>query len=382
MSRSAILVLVGFAVVAVLARVFLLGGAEAERPRAQRPASEIAPEMPHVAAPTPGRNPDRSGALSEEPTRSGEDIAVTTMAPEAARAIAETLRRKARFPPTSRRIENNMDPIVETRAVKERLSPPGQGRQPTLVLFSSSVSYEAPNPIILFAKFIREYPRDWAPLPGGEIAGDLRNADGEIVAEVDLLDDGQGRDIEANDGIFTAQIAPEPRDFGRWNGLIRAQVYGVSANGDRREARTRFYYGTPWAKLTGNYRDELVDGHLELMVEVDAKSAGQYRIEATLSGSHGLLSWAEKTATLEPGLTWIPVTFFGLTLREAGEPGPYRLSSIALSNVTLKPPQLNDAISTQYETAAYKPEDFSAQPYGDPKLLQKADRYDARANGR
>ena len=46
-----------------------------------------------------------------------------------------------------------------------------------------------------------------------------------------------------------------------------------------------------------------------------------------------LLAFAEKTAVLEPGLTWVPLTFWGLTLREAGEPGPYRLSSIALSNV-------------------------------------------------
>ena len=75
--------------------------------------------------------------------------------------------------------------------MKERLSPPGQGRKPTLVVFASSLSYEAPNPIILYAKFIREHPGNWAPRTDAEIAGELRNASGALVAEVDLRDDGQ-----------------------------------------------------------------------------------------------------------------------------------------------------------------------------------------------
>src|SRR5207342_3405329 len=89
-----------------------------------------------------------------------EAPATTTTNPEVAQKIAAALRHKARFPPTSRRIENNVNPIVQTRAVKERLSPPSQGRTPTLVVFASSLSYEAPSPIILYAKFIHEYPND------------------------------------------------------------------------------------------------------------------------------------------------------------------------------------------------------------------------------
>ena len=64
-------------------------------------------------------------------------------------------------------------------------------------MFASSLSYEAPNPIILYAKFIREYPGDWSPRTDAEIAGELVNAADEVVAEVDLRDDGQERDIEA-----------------------------------------------------------------------------------------------------------------------------------------------------------------------------------------
>jgi hypothetical protein len=326
--------------------------------------------MPNVGvSPTPLPAPER-----------GSDETHATMArSETALAAAAALRHKARFPPTSRRIEDNVDPIVETRAVKEHLSPLGQGRTPTLVLFSSSLSYEAPSPIILYAKFIREHPGDWSLRTDAEIAGELRNAAGAVVAEVDLRDDGQERDIEARDGVFTARLTPDAEDLKQWNGLIRAKVYGETADGERRSAKTRFYYGAPSAKLTGYYRDQLVDGHLQLLAEVEVTEPGNYRLEATLSGSQGLLAWAENTVWFEPGIGSMPLTFWGLALREANQPGPYRLSSIALSKVTYKPPQLNDAFSTTYDTAPYKPQDFSEVPYNDPKLLEKADRYEARA---
>jgi len=168
-----------------------------------------------------------------------------------------------------------------------------------------------------------------------EIAGELRNAAGEVVAQVDLRDDGQERDIDAHDGVFTARLTPAAEDLAQWNGLIRAKVYGATADGERRSAKTRFYYGAPSAKLTGYYRDQLVDGHLQLLAELEVKQPGDYRLEATLSGSQGLLAWAENTVHFEAGVGSMPVTFWGLTLREANEPGPYRLSSVALSNVSV-----------------------------------------------
>src|SRR5262249_51191193 len=161
-------------------------------------------------------------------------------------------------------------------------------------------------------------------------------------------------------------------------GLIRVKVYGETADGDRRTATTRFYYGTPSAKLTGHYQDRLVDGHLQLLAEGDVKQPGQFRLDATLSGSQGLLAWAQNTVAMDPGVGWLPVTFWGLALREASEPGPYQLSAVALADVSKKPPQLNDASGTNYRTAPYKPDDFSAESFDDPKLLERAARADAR----
>jgi hypothetical protein len=380
MSRSSILLVAALGIVAVLARVLVLNGSRTERPRDRQPMSEIAGAIPSVGvAPTPGSKAGRIGAPPPAPELGREETVVTAAQTEKARAAAESLRHEARFPPTSRRIDDNIDPIVQTRAVKERLSPPGEGRKPTLVVFASALSYEAPNPIILYAKVIRDYPQDWSPRTDAEIAGELRNAAGVVVAEVDLRDDGQGRDIEAGDGVFTAQLTPAEEDLDQWNGLIRVKIYGETVDGDRRSAKTRFYYGVPSAKLTGSYQDKLVDGHLQVLAEIEVVESAEYRLEATLSGSQGLLAWAENTVQLEPGITWMPLTFWGLALREANEPGPYRLSSIALSNVSDNPPQLNDAISTTYQTAPYKPQDFSDERYNDPQLLEKADRYEARA---
>lgn len=382
MSRSTILLVAAMAIVAVVARFFFLNEPATGQPRDQPSAVEDAGAAPHVdAAPPAAQKADRVGTPPPVSDIVREPMVVTPEQAEKARAVAATLRQKARFPPTSRRIEDNLNPITETRAVKERMSPPGQGRTPTLVVFASSYSYEAPNPIILFARFIRQWPDDWSTRTDAEIAGELVNANNEVVAEFELRDDGQERDIEAGDGIFTTRLTPATEDLARLNGLILVRVWGATGDGDKRSAKTRFYYGAPSARLTGNYQDQIVDGNLQILVELEVKALGEYRVDATLDGARGLIAWAQGTAALEPGIVWMPVTFWGLALREANEPGPYKLSSIALANVTLKPPQLNDAFATQYETAAYKPTDFSDAPFNDPKLLQRADHYDARARG-
>lgn len=377
MSRSTTLLIAAFVAVSAGFLLFPSARPRTGAPNGQRlPASEearVATGAGAAATPAPPRG--RDAAEGRAAIRRSEEHA------EAARARAAELRQKARFPPTSRRIEDNVDPIIEMRAVKERLSPPAEGRKPTLVVFSSSLSYEAPNPIILFAKFLRAYPGDQSLRTDAEIVGELRNAAGEVVAEVDLRDDGRERDIEAGDGVFTARLTPDADDGRRWNGLIAVRVYGETADGERRSAKTRFYYGEPAAKLTGNYRDELVDGHLRILAEIAVKEPGEYRLDATLGGAQGLLAWAENTAALEPGTRWMPLLFWGLSLREANEPGPYRLSSIALANVSVHPPQLNDAIGSTYRTAPYRPQDFSDERYGDPRLLEKADRYDDEARG-
>ncbi len=383
MSRTSILLIVALGIVAVVARFLWLHAARPERVSdRQRPAesARVVPDADGVAS-TPGRSARRSPAPLSAPEAPRDETGATTTTPELERKLAADLRQKARFPKTSRRIEDNVNPIVATRAVKERLSPPRQGRTPTLVVFSSSLSYEAPSPIILFAKFIRDYPKDWSTRTDGEIAGELLNDENQVVAQVDFLDDGEGRDIEAHDGVFTTRLTPAPEDLDAWNGLIRVKVYGETADGDRRTATTRFYYGEPSAKLTGNYQDRLVDGHLQILAEVDVKEAGQFRLDATVSGAQGLLAWGQNTVALAPGIGWLPVTFWGLALREANEPGPYQLSSVALADVSKKPPQLNDAFGTTYHTAPYKPTDFSDQSYDDPKLLERAARAEARARG-
>jgi hypothetical protein len=368
MSRSRILLIVALGAVAVLARVLWVNAPKSERVRGQDHSAETAQVTVDLPKSEARR---RIEALNVEPDET-PDVAV----PETAHEAAAELRKRARFPPTSHRIDDNLDPIVQMRAVKERVSPAGQGRKPTLVVFASSLSYEAPSPIIIYAKFIHEYPSDWSTRSDAEIAGELRNSGDSVVGQVDLRDDGQGRDIEAGDGVFTAEIDPTDDDLRQWKGLIRVQVWGQTTDGEKRNAKTHFYYGAPSAKLTGTYTDKLADGHLQIDAGVEVSEAGQYHLEATLSGSKGLIAWAENTVQLGPGTKSIPLTFWGLALREANEPGPYRLSSIALANVSADPPQLDDAIGTSYETAAYKPDDFSGETYNDPQLLEKADRLD------
>src|SRR5690349_19809388 len=140
MSRSTLVLLAALGLVALLARSFFTASG------AKPPAASMAAREPErvvataSAAPAARANAAPIGAPSPAAELAREETVVTPAQAEKMRATAAALRQQARFPPTSRRIENGIDPIVETRAVKERMSSPGQGRSPTLVVFSSSLS--------------------------------------------------------------------------------------------------------------------------------------------------------------------------------------------------------------------------------------------------
>jgi hypothetical protein len=56
----------------------------------------------------------------------------------------------------------------------------------------------------------------------------------------------------------------------------------------------------------------VVNGSLEVGVEVDVATAGRFHVEATLYGDDGsrMVAWAQAARALEPGRQWIPLQFY------------------------------------------------------------------------
>jgi hypothetical protein len=154
------------------------------------------------------------------------------------------------------------------------------------------------------------------------------------------------------------------------------QVTATSRGGDERNATTSFLYSRPHAQLTGNYRDAVVNGNLEVGVEVDVAEAGRFHGEATLYGADGtrLVGWAQAARALEPGRQWLTLQYYGLILRERDVGGPYTVRWVALSTTTEMPNAKNRLREANHRTAPYDPSVFTDRPFGDRDLVDAADR--------
>jgi hypothetical protein len=92
-----------------------------------------------------------------------------------------------------------------------------------------------------------------------------------------------------------------------------------------------------------------------------------------------MLGFARKRVALAAGTAWIPLTFWGLILREHEVDGPYNLFSVTLTTLGDRGEQGSDVVGNAHNTAPYRVTDFTDLPYNDPDLLEKAARLDAAA---
>jgi hypothetical protein len=120
---------------------------------------------------------------------------------------------------------------------------------------------------------------------------------------------------------------------------------------------------------------------LQIEAEADVTAPGDYEIEGTLatSASAEMVGVARARVTLGEGKAWIPLTFWGLILREKNLDGPYNLFSVTLTTLTDYGPQGSDVVGNAHHTAAYRASEFSDLPYNDPELLEKAAQLEAAA---
>ena len=135
-------------------------------------------------------------------------------------------------------------------------------------------------------------------------------------------------------------------------------------------------YSAPHARLTGTYRDARAGGDLSIEAEVEVLKTGRFHLEGTLATADGSrrLAWAQTALDLPPGRHWMSLPFYGLILNETQIDGPYLLQTVALSTTTAMPNAKNRMVENAHVTAAYRASSFSDRPFGDPSLLEAADR--------
>jgi hypothetical protein len=340
-------------------------------PAAATPEAVIAVAVD--AAPSPSASPRRTTIRTET------EIAPTLEEPQM-RSItagaADDYRRRARFPRSSQPIEDGVDPIQRDREVTRGKSVGPEGTNPTLVLWPERTGFEAPSPIVIFACLVHDEHK----VEPKTMRGEIRTQQGGVLAALAFTDDGRNGDAQANDLVYTAVVAPGREHALDFKGAQLIEARAETRGGEERIATSGFLYSVPLAHLTGRYRDEIVDGNLVVSAEVQVDADARFHLEATLAESDGTpLGWAQNAAVLGPGTEWMPLTYWGLMLRERGANGPYVLLSVALSTTGEMPNQKNDVVVNAHITKPYDVTQFSDRAFQDPDLLEQAARLQADA---
>ncbi len=329
-------------------------------PQAPQPP---APARVAVVAPTP--TAAQPTATPQQTTRRAGAASPQVSAASATPAPAETQK-----PYASMAITDGLDPIAKERELQVGKSQGRDAKNPRLIAFPSLSSFEAPSPIVIYAYLAEDIERerdgkkeitpDSRKVGAREIRGELRAPDGTSLTELRFHDDGKNGDAEAGDDFFTATYEPEPERALDMNGEVTLVVNAKTLNGESRSATTTFLYSVPAARLTGNYKDELVDGHLRISAEVEVDEPGTFDLEATIADEKAqFIAWAHNAVQLDEGKHWIPLTYSGKIFREHGVDGPYLVWSLALSTISREPPERNDVVPNALRTKPYTVDQFS-----------------------
>lgn len=365
-----------------------------------RPAPAPPPPIAAKATPTPI-------ALAEataEPTRAPERQVVRTetyfepvdesrITGEQAKAAAARYRKAARFPRTSRPLEDGLDPISTSRQPKIDFEGDAKHPEPRLLAYPSITSFEAPGDVVIYAEVVElrmaeRHDEDGKPTGretlqqfrtgANSMRGVLQTNEGVVVAPLAFYDDGTHGDAQAKDDYWTAKYTPDPDRPKEFRGQYQVVVQAESLKGDELTATTSFVYSVQIAHLTGNYRDSIVDGNLQIEAEVEVEEAGRFRVEGTLvtTNEAKMITYGYGDANLVPGTHWVPITYYGLNFHDMKAPGPYSMWSVMLSTLDGDVAQESDVVPNAHTTKAYAVEDFGDQPFNDPEYMQKADYYD------
>lgn len=343
------------------------GGRAPAAPDAVQPA-QAAPEEP-AASPAPRVPPVAAAGGPGEGTR--RDPA--TMPPGGlARATADDYRRRARYPRSSQPLAPGEDPIVRDREISPITARGLHGDDPALTVFPLLPGFESPDPVVLLAYLTMGERR----IAAREIRATLASEDLQPLAEVEYRDDGEGGDAAAGDGLYTAVVQPGPDPARALARSYLVKVRAVTLGDEERLAATSFLYSAPHARLTGRYRDAVVDGSLRIDAEVEVLAPGRFHLEGTLYTPDGAeqIAWAQAAAELPPGVHWMSLPVYGVILRERGIDGPYLVRHLALSTTSAMPNAKNRLVENAHMTRAYRADSFTDRPFGDPGLLEAAER--------
>lgn len=291
---------------------------------------------------------------------------------------AQNYRQEARYPGHSWVLPaESSDPIVDERVPsKLTVTSPDKAISSQLTIWSQQVTFEFPQPVDLYAS-LSGLDRS---LSKGDLTGEIVTQDGRVLGSFSYLDNGWGADETAGDGIYSARVQflsdLEPNLADAYMVRVRADL----GEGQALHGVNGFLYSRPWARLTGNYRENLVDGDLVVSAEIEVSQPGRFHLMGTLHTTVGQpIGVAQAAIELDWGRHWVDLSFFGLMFHDRNVAGPFRLGTLALTTTGGMPNAKSAVVQDALVTKPYGLSQLRSQPFGDPDLMEAANRLEVEA---
>lgn len=132
--------------------------------------------------------------------------------------------------------------------------------------------------------------------------------------------------------VYRARITPTEA-FPDHHGDVRLEVtYAFEAETEERRVHLKVFV-TPEdlvpARFTGAFADRIVEGSLLVEAGIEVFDPGPFVIDANLLDARGEpVAWTRYKGDLPSGSTVVPLSFFGLVLRDAGGPSPWTVRDL------------------------------------------------------
>jgi hypothetical protein len=290
----------------------------------------------------------------------------------------EQFKRNTRYPPTTRRIDEDSHDLLNPGARHEqRHKLPGDENNPELdweVLYTADRFFVREKEPVLVSLQLWNKGKPVAPGQVSMVARTVSASNDANPVSLATRPDGAAR---------TAVFTPNDH-WPDYAGQIRV-VTEFSAAGLERQTGSLDFFFTGADRIpavfTGRISDRLENGDLLFDIEVDVKTAGYFRIDGNLSNSSGLpFGWARFEGELLEGLAVISLRYYGLVFHDAQAVGPYILKN--LHGARLRPgdvPHKEDMPEPagDYVTAtAYRLDKFRTDVNNSPRRQRMIEMYE------
>ena len=283
---------------------------------------------------------------------------------------AKEYRKAARYPSHNQLVAVGAVDPVHDKGIAHKMFLRAEQDGPEVAVWTAKPAYRANEGIPFFAEAKGQKLVS--------VSGDIVNQNGEQVGYLSFLEGASG--LEKAPAAWSANAVlnkslPTPELAEAY--LVKLQA--VLEDGTTLYGSTGFLVSNPWAELTGEYRDQIVDGNLVVSAQVEVTREGRFHLAGSLAAGNEPFATSQTAVVLEPGLHWIDLDFYGLMFHDRQAKGALRLAVLQLRTTGGMPNALNDLVENVHVIKPLKSQALTRQAVYDRDLMDLADQLEGEA---